>query len=60
MTVFVVLGIQHAMRSRLIVFSSAVSVVLKYLSTLSHKGTIFGEKNMDYKICVLIFSTTFV
>ena len=43
--VFVAFGIQHEMRSRLIIFSSAAYLAVKYLSTLSHKRPLFsGEK----------------
>ena len=34
--------------------------VLPYFSKLSHKGRIFGNKFIEYKIHVLIFSTIFV
>jgi len=36
-------------------------LALPYFSTLSHKGTIFERKKViGYKMCVLIFSKTFV
>jgi hypothetical protein len=33
---------------------------LPYFSTLSHKQNDFQEKVIEHKMCVLIFSTTFV
>jgi ribosomal protein L33 len=57
---FVALGIQHAMRMRLIILASVTCTALHYFSTLSHKNdTIFEEKLTAYKMCFLIFSTTF-
>ena len=57
---FVVLGIQHAMRMIRVILSSVTRPALQYFSTESHKKrTIFEEKLLNMK-CVGIFSTTFV
>jgi len=56
--VFVVLVIQHAMRMRHIVILACPT--LQYFSTLSHKRHDFRREVIENKICVLIFSTTFV
>jgi hypothetical protein len=56
---YVSLVIQHAMRVRYIMLSSLVClghILAHYLIN----GTIFGEKGIEHKMCVLIFSTTFV
>jgi len=42
------------------VMSSVSCPALSYFSTLSHKRHDFGEKVIQHKICVWIFSTTFV
>ena len=62
--VFVALVTQHALHMCRIVLSSVARPALQYFSTLLHKGTIFlgrgrGEV-IEYKICILIFSPTFV
>ena len=59
--VFAALGIQQAMRMRRIISSPVACPTLQYFSTISPNGTIFGEKIVfERKMCVLIFSTTFV
>jgi predicted transcriptional regulator len=52
--VFVDLRIQHKMRIRYIVICGL------YFSILSHKRDFFREKVIEYKMCVLIVSKTFV
>jgi hypothetical protein len=41
--------IQHAMRMRRTILSSVACLALSFSSTLSHKDTIFGEKNIKPK-----------
>jgi hypothetical protein len=52
--VYVALGIQHAMRMRLIVICGLSGSTM--LATLFHKTAQFKKKRMEPKICVLIFS----
>ena len=57
---FVALGMQHAMRVRHIILSSVACPALQYFSTLSHKRYGFRKKkNIEHKMRLLIFSTTF-
>jgi len=55
---FVSSVIQHGKSMRLIVICGLHP--LEYFSTLSHKRHFFLEKGTEHKMCVLIFSTTFV
>ena len=58
--VYVALLIQHATRMCHIVTSFVAPLAPPYFSTLSHKRHDFREKVIEHKMCVLIFSTTFV
>lgn len=57
--VFLVLGIQHAMRMHRVKLLSVTCPILPYFSALSHKRDDFRENIMEYKMC-FIFSTTYV
>jgi hypothetical protein len=57
--VHVALVFQHA-STRHIVTSFAAPKPPPYFSTLSHKRCDFRKNVTEHKICVLIFSTTFV
>jgi hypothetical protein len=60
-TVHIALLIQHATRMRHIVTSFVAPRSAPYFSTLSHKRCDFRRKKVtEHKMCVLIFSTTFV
>ena len=52
------LVIQHAKRLRRIILSSVAWLAVPYFSTLSHKR--FSQKVIKRKMCILIFSTTFI
>jgi len=56
--VFQALVIQHA--KRLIVLSCVASLAVQHVSTLSHKRHDFRKNVIERKICIFIFSTTFV
>jgi len=59
MSVCLALVMQYSMRMRHIVISLACPAV-RYFSTLSHKRHDFlGEKIIEYRMYVLISSTTF-
>jgi hypothetical protein len=56
----VALFIQYANRMCHIVTSYLAPLAPPYFSTVSHKQHNFREKVTGHKMCVLIFSTTFV
>jgi hypothetical protein len=58
--VHIALLIQHATRMRHILTSFVDPRSPSYFSTLSHKRCDFRKKVIEHKICVFIFSTTFV
>jgi hypothetical protein len=43
-----------------IILSTVACLALTYLSTLSHKRHDFRKNVIEYKMCIFIFSTTFV
>ena len=57
--VFVASGIQHAKRMRSIMLWSVACLALPH-STVSHKRHDFRKAVIENKMCVLIFSTTFI
>ena len=57
-SVFVALGIQHAMRMRCVKLSTVTCPVLSYFTALSQKGNDFRKNVIEYKMCVLVFSAT--
>jgi hypothetical protein len=57
--VCVALVIQHAkLRRRNMTFVTPLA--LPYFSTLSHKRQDFRKNDIEYQMCVLTFSTTFI
>ena len=58
--VFVVYVTQQAKRMRRIILSFVACLAVPHFSTLSHKQYDFQEKFSEYKMCVLVLSTTFV
>ena len=57
---FVDFGTQREMRMRRIVISGQSGSTIYVFSTLSHKRQDFREEVTEHKMCVFIFSTTFV
>jgi hypothetical protein len=58
MCVSAALVIRHTMSMYPNIFSSVASLALREFSTLCHKRKIFEKKNIEHKMCVLVFSTT--
>jgi hypothetical protein len=58
--VFVALVIQHAKCMLRTILSAYACLSILYSSTLSHKTNDFRNNIIDRKICVSVFSTTFV
>jgi hypothetical protein len=58
--VSVALIIQHTKRMRRIIFSSVACLDVPCFPTLSHKRHDFRKNLIEHKMCVLIFSMSFV
>ena len=58
--VHIALLLQHATRMRHIVTPFIAPRSALYFSTLSHKRCDFRNQVVEHKMCVFIFSTTFV
>jgi len=56
-SVFVALGIKHAMRMSHIILSPMVCPAVQYFPTLSHTRHDFRKAVIERKMCVLISST---
>ena len=56
----VALVIQHAMRLRRIILTSAAGLAQPYFPTLSNQGHGFRKRRIEHKMCVLVFFTNFV
>jgi nitrogenase molybdenum-iron protein alpha/beta subunit len=56
----VALVIQHAKHMCHIILSPVACQTLQYFSTLCHKWQNFWKTVIEHKMCVLIFSTTFI
>ena len=52
--------IQHATRKRQILLSFVASLVPPHFSTISHKRRDFRKNVTEYKMCIFIFSTSFI
>jgi hypothetical protein len=56
--VFVALGIQHAMHMRRIVICGLSGSTI-FFHSISQTAKVSKEKDIEHKMCVLIFSTKF-
>jgi len=58
-SVFVAFVVQHSMRMRHIVICVLTGYLKVIFSRYLINENIFEKKNVEYKMCILIFSTTF-
>jgi hypothetical protein len=58
--VHVFLLIQHAMHMHHVVMSFVAPWSVPHFSTYLINGVILGKKVIEHKICVIVFSTTFI